>query len=157
DQNMMWMSVDDEAPGWLGIRMEEVSSTKAKELKLPAERGALVTYVSDDSPAAKAGLKVNDVVTDFDGQRVESTMALMRMVREVPSGRTVTLNVWRDGHSQQVSVQIGARRSGRFKTQDGNFAFVAPDGPESFFIEKPIGPMAPMPPMPAIPSVQGFE
>jgi len=157
DQNMMWMSVDDDAPGWLGIRMDEVSSAKAKELKLPAERGALVTYVSDDSPAAKAGLKVNDVVTDFEGQRVESTMALQRMVREVPSGRTVTLNVWRDGHSQTVSVQIGSRRSSRFKTHDGNFAYIAPEGPESFSVETPIVPMPAMPAMPAIPSLQGFE
>src|SRR5271156_5421612 len=109
----VWFTTSDEAPGWLGIRMEEIGSEKTKELKLPAERGALVTFVSEDSPAAKAGLKVNDVVTDFDGQRVEGTMALQRMVREVPSGRSVTLNVWRDGHSQAISVQLASRRRGR--------------------------------------------
>jgi serine protease Do len=152
-QNVTWFTTEDDASGWLGIRMEEVGSEKTKELKLPAERGALVTYVSEDSPAAKSGLKVNDVITDFDGQRVESTMTLQRMVREVPSGRSVTLNVWRDGHAQAITVQLASRRRGRIASRDGDFAFVAPDPPEmSFPVETPM-----IRAMPAIPSVQAFQ
>ena len=96
----------DSGSGWLGIGMEEISSAKAKDLKLPADRGVLVTSVVDDSPAAKAGLKSGDVITEFDGQRVEGTMALGRLVREVPAGRTVILSVWRDGHSQSITFNV---------------------------------------------------
>jgi serine protease Do len=128
--------------GWLGIRMEEISSAKAKELKLPAERGVLITYVAEDSPAAKAGLKLNDVITDFDGQRVEGTLALQRLVRETPAGRAVSLAVWRDGRAQSLTVEIGSRRA--FHSGDHDMFFVAPQIPD-VHVEIP-----PIPRMPAI-------
>jgi S1-C subfamily serine protease len=152
-QNYMYFSSDEE-PGWLGIRMEEVGSAKSRDLKLPAERGALVTYVSDDSPAAKAGLKVNDVITEFNGQRVEGTMALQRMVREMPAGRTVGINVWRDGRSQTISVEMGSRHSGRKVRTDGDFVMMSPDDSD-FDIR--IAPMPAIPAIPAIPSIPAIE
>jgi len=151
-QEVSWFSVSDETPGWLGIRMEEVGSAKSKELKLPAERGALVTQVSEDSPAAKAGLKVNDVITEFDGQRVESTMALQRMVRETPAGRTVSLNVWRDGHSQTLNVELASRRSAA--KRGGDVFFWTPDEND---MDMHIAPVPPIPAMPAIPPVPAIQ
>ena len=71
----------EDGSGWLGVAIEEVSADKANELKLPADRGVLLTEVEEDSPASKAGLKSGDVVTEFDGQRVEGTLAFRRMVR----------------------------------------------------------------------------
>jgi len=130
------------APGWLGIRMEEVTSAKAKELNLPAERGVLVTYVVEDSPAAKAGLKVGDVITDFDGQRVEGTLTLERLVHEVPAGRTVSLTIWRDGKAQSLRVEIGSRRSAR--SADHDYFYVAPSIPD---MQIPIPPIPPIPPI----------
>jgi serine protease Do len=97
--------VDGES-GWLGVSIEEVSSEKAKDLKLSSVHGALITEVEADSPAAKAGLKVNDIVTDYNGQRVEGTAHFRRLIRETPSGRTVQLTVWRDGRSQTVSATL---------------------------------------------------
>ncbi|HEY1481214.1 MAG TPA: PDZ domain-containing protein [Candidatus Acidoferrum sp.] len=93
--------------GWLGVGVSEITTDKAKELKLPAERGALLGKIIPDSPAAKAGLKQNDVITEINGQRVEGTAQFRRMIREIPVGRTAQLNVWRDGRSQMVSVTIG--------------------------------------------------
>jgi serine protease Do len=93
--------------GWLGVSVEEVTADKSKELKLSAERGVVVTEVDENSPAAKAGLKVNDVITDYNGQRVEGTAQLRRLIRETPPGRTVQLTVWRDGRSQNISAQLG--------------------------------------------------
>jgi len=94
--------------GWLGVSVDEVSADKAKELKLPAVRGVLLTEVEDGSPAAKAGLKPGDVITDYDGERVEGTAAFSRMVRETPPGRTIELKYWRDGQSQSASVEVGS-------------------------------------------------
>src|SRR6476646_10829486 len=55
----------DEGTSWLGVESQEVTSGKAKELKLPAERGVLLGRIVPDSPAAKAGLKDNDVITEI--------------------------------------------------------------------------------------------
>ncbi len=102
--------IDSDGDGWLGVNVSEVSAEKAKELKLPAERGVVINDVEADSAAGKAGLKSGDVVTEFNGQRVEGTAQFRRMIRETPAGRSVTLTVWRDGKSQQISVTLGSQR-----------------------------------------------
>ncbi len=119
-----WVSDDDR--GWLGVSISEVSADKAKELKLPAERGVLLTDVEANSPAAKAGLKSGDVITEFSGQRVEGTAQFARLVRETPGGRTAQITYWRDGRSQTISVQLGERRSAYDLGRDFNFKFEMP-------------------------------
>jgi S1-C subfamily serine protease len=121
-----WFSDDDDR-GWLGVSISEVTADKAKELKLPAERGVLLTDVEADSPAAKAGLKSGDVITEFNGQKVEGTAQFRRFVRETPAGRTVQLTYWRDGRSQTASVQLGQARSAfHMRPKDFNFHFQMP-------------------------------
>lgn len=95
------------ATGWLGVSIDEVSPQKAQELKLPGVYGVLVTEVSNDGPAARAGLKSNDVITEYAGQRVEGVFEFRRLVRETPPGRVVKLSVWRAGHSQTLSAELG--------------------------------------------------
>lgn len=98
---------DDGTMGWLGVMIDEVTPEKVKKLKLPAERGVYVREVSPESPAAKAGLRTGDVITEFNGQRIEGGVQFRRIVRETPAGRTVQLAVWRDGRGQTVSLQVG--------------------------------------------------
>ena len=118
--------------GWLGVGVSEVNANKVKELKLPAESGVLLGKVVPDSPAAKAGLKENDVVTEINGQRVEGTEQFRRMIREIPAGRTAQLTVWRDGHSQNLKVTVGKSESRHTQTMvaPGTFAFHMPDMPQ---------------------------
>ena len=71
------------ASGWLGISVDEVSAQKAQELKLPADYGVLVTSVAPNTPAAKAGLKSGDIVTEYDGERVHGVIEFRRLVREI--------------------------------------------------------------------------
>ena len=97
--------------GWLGLTIDEVSQQKAQELKLPGTYGVLVTDVGSDSPAGKAGLKNGDVITDYDGQRVEGVIEFRRFVQETPPGRTAKLTVWRDARSQTISVEVGKNPS----------------------------------------------
>lgn len=133
--------------GWLGVGVSEVTADKVKELKLPAERGALLGKIVPDSPAAKAGLKENDVVTEINGQRVEGAEQFRRMIHEIPAGRAAQFTVWRDGRSQTVNVTIG-KSEPRFNTSvvaPGTFAFHMPDMPQwndlmesgSFFAGRP--------------------
>jgi len=119
--------------GWLGVGVSEVNSTKMKELKLPEERGALLGNIVPDSPAAKAGLKKNDVVTEINGQRIEGSEQFRRMIREIPSGRKASLTVWRDGLSQTITATIGKPESLHMNHMNsvhefpGNFSFNMPD------------------------------
>ena len=116
---------------WLGAGISEVTSEKVKAFKLPAERGVVLGKIVPESPAAKAGLKENDVVTEINGQRVEGTEEFRRMIREIPSGRTAQFVVWRDGRSQSISVTLG-----KSEIRHGG-TFVAPAAPGSFSIQIP--------------------
>jgi len=118
--------------GWLGEGVSEVNAAKVKELKLPAERGVVLGKIVPESPAAKAGLKENDVVTEINGQRVEGTEQFRRMIREIPSGRTAQLTVWRDGHSQNVNVTVGKSdtRHAQTMVSPGTFALHVPEMPQ---------------------------
>jgi serine protease Do len=116
---------------WLGAGVAEVTPDKMKEFKLPAERGVVLGKIVPDSPAAKAGLKQNDVVTEINGQRVEGTEQFRRMIREIPTGRTAQFTVWRDGRAQNITVTIG-----KSEMRHGD-AFVAPAEPGSFAFQIP--------------------
>ena len=113
DLHDMIISMGD-GNSWLGVETQEVNTQEVKELKLPAERGAMIAKVLPDSPAAKIGLKENDVVTEVNGQTVEGTVEFRRMIHEIPAGRKAQLTVWRDGRSQNFEVTLGnAEQAGR--------------------------------------------
>lgn len=120
----------DEGPSWLGVETHEVTPENAKELKLPAERGVVVADVTKDSPAAKAGLKENDVITEVNGQRVEGAAQFRRMIHEIPAGRTAQLTVWREGGAQTLNATLGAaeeRHKVWSNATPGAFAFHMPE------------------------------
>ena len=119
----------DEGTSWLGVESQEITSDKAKELKLPAERGVLLGRIVPDSPAAKAGLKDNDVITEINGQRVEGEAQFRRMIHEIPAGRSAQFTVWRDGKAQSFNVTLGKseeRGNMWFKTAPRAFSFQLP-------------------------------
>lgn len=119
----------DAGASWLGVETQEVTSDKAKELKLPAERGVLLERIVPDSPAAKGGLKENDVVTEINGQRLEGTAQFRRMIHEIPAGRAAQFTVWRDGRTQTISVTLGKseeRGNVWFRTAPRDFSFQFP-------------------------------
>ena len=84
---------------------------KAQALKLKEVRGAVITLIDHDAPAGKIGLKVNDVVLALNGQTVEGAEQLRRMLREIPSGRKVSLMISRDGNAQTLAVELADRRA----------------------------------------------
>ena len=111
-------------PGsYLGIGVRELPAQRAESLGVPGGRGVEVSVVVDGTPAAQAGLKMGDVVLQFNGQPVEGVEPFMRMVRNAPPGRAARLQVWRAGTSKTVSVVLGARQPGMPK-------FVAAAPPE---------------------------
>ena len=94
---------------YLGVGVKDIDAERAKALKLSDEYGVEVTSVEDDSPASKAGLKVADVVLEFNGHRVEGTAQFVRMIHETPAGRQSKFLVYRNGGSQQITATIATR------------------------------------------------
>jgi serine protease Do len=126
--------------GWLGVEIGEVTAEKAKDLRLSSVRGVIVDDVEPDSPAAKAGVKEQDVITQYDGQAVEGTVQFRRLVRETPPGRTITLAISRGGSTQNISVELGDRSAyfekkmkGKMRDFGEAYSFSAPN----FNVEMP--------------------
>ena len=96
--------------GYLGVDLADVDQEKAQALKLKEVRGAIITLIDHDAPAGKIGLKVNDVVLALNGQNVEGAEQLRRMLREIPAGRKVSLEISREGNVQTLAVELANRR-----------------------------------------------
>ena len=105
------LAVTTDGGSYLGVGTADVDSGRARALKLKEERGAEITKVYEDSPAAKAGFKDGDVVLEFNGQAVQGTEQLARMVRETPPGRQVKILVWRNGSNETLTATVDTRKS----------------------------------------------
>ncbi len=92
--------------GWLGVVIQGVSPEIAEELGLKETKGALVSKVIEDGPAAKAGIEKMDVIREFDGHPVESYDDLPRIVASTPVNKKVEIEVVRDGKRVRLSPQI---------------------------------------------------
>ena len=93
--------------GRIGVAIQNVTKDLADSLGLPKTDGAAVGTVEEDSPAAKAGLEVGDVILKIDGRTVEGSADLSRTIRSVRPGQKVTLNVWRAGKTRDLVVTVG--------------------------------------------------
>jgi serine protease Do len=94
--------------GWIGVRIQAVTDEIADTLGLDKARGALVTDVDQNSPAARAKLLPGDVILSFDGKPIEKTRQLPRLVAETPADKSVSVGLWRDGKEAAVDVKVGA-------------------------------------------------
>jgi serine protease Do len=95
--------------GFLGVQIQEVTSEIASSMGLDPDHpmGALVAQINDDSPAAKAGVKVGDVIEKFDGKTVDKMRDLPRLVAETGIGKKVDLVVLRDGKTLTLTSTVG--------------------------------------------------
>lgn len=94
--------------GWLGVRIQDVTSDVAEALGLVSGRGALVTDVME-GPSKEGGVQTGDVITRFDGGNVADTRDLVRRVGDAGVGRAVDVVVFRDGDEMTLSVTLGQR------------------------------------------------
>ncbi len=94
---------------YLGIQMEDVTPASMATYKLGSERGVIVVSVEKGSPAESAGLQAKDVVLEYAGTPVFSSMQMTRLVRETPVGRKVDIVVSRDGKKVTLTPTVGRR------------------------------------------------
>lgn len=92
--------------GWLGVKIQTVNEDMAKGLGLSEATGALVAEVVAGSPAAKAGIRTGDVVTEYNGKDVKQMKDLPRLVAETEAKKQVNVKVWRDDKERVLPVVI---------------------------------------------------
>jgi len=99
---------DPHSASYLGVHIDQVTPQTVSALKLPDTNGALITYVDQDGPACRAGLKNSDVVVGFNGSKVLGPEQLQDMIHNTAAGKTVNLTVVRDGQTKNINVTLGA-------------------------------------------------
>lgn len=95
--------------GWLGISMATVDQELADKYNLDSTEGVLVNFVGANSPALKGGLKKDDIIIRFDGQKMKNMSHLRHTVAATPVGKSVKLEVLRDGKERQLTIKLGKR------------------------------------------------
>jgi Do/DeqQ family serine protease len=94
--------------GRIGVTIQDLTPALAQALAIGIDRGALVTGVAPDSAAARAGVKVGDVVTTLDGSPIANSTELRNRVGLTRPDETVKLGLWRDGKTLDVNVRVTA-------------------------------------------------
>jgi serine protease Do len=94
--------------GWLGVRAQDVTPAIAQSLGLARSPGemAVVTEVTENSPAAEAGVKTGDIIVEFNGKPVPKSHDFPGVIADTPPGQRVTLKIIREKKEQTVAVKI---------------------------------------------------
>ena len=92
--------------GWLGVSVQPVTPDLARSFGVDKERGALVGDVVAQGPAEKAGIKRGDVIVSYDGKKIDESTTLPGLVAATPVGKTVPVEILRDGKMKTINVAI---------------------------------------------------
>ena len=93
--------------GWFGVSIQQITPELAKQFNLKDENGALVGDVVENGPAEKAGLKRGDVITEYDGKKINEPSVLRNMVANTPPDEEHKITILRDNKTMQLTVKIG--------------------------------------------------
>lgn len=120
----------------IGVSVRDVTADEARAARLPSPSGAYVEAVTEDGPAAEAGVRAGDVIVAFDGETVRSARQLQRVVEETPAGRQSTMTVLREGTRSELQVTPRQNVPG---ARARAFFLPRPEGPgrDEFVFEMP--------------------
>jgi serine protease Do len=99
--------------GRIGVVVQQVTPALADSFGLGKARGALVSNVEPNAPAAKAGLQTGDVIVAFNGKPIAESGELPGIVADVKPGEAATARVWRDGAERDVKITVAEMPSER--------------------------------------------
>jgi serine protease Do len=95
--------------GYLGVVIQNVDEKLAKSFNLPGMEGALVSQVSEGSPADKAGIKAGDFIVAVDGHSVKSVNELRNAVADLKPDKAYAFDLYREGKKTAVQVTLGSQ------------------------------------------------
>ncbi len=110
------VQVDEEQRGYLGIQGVDVPSEYVEKFGMP--EGAMVTKITEGSPAADAGLQVSDIITAVDGQKVSSYDTLRTALSYYAAGESVTITVQRPSGNQYTETELTVTLTDRASITD---------------------------------------
>ena len=93
--------------GFLGVTIQDVTPNLAEQFHLKSSKGVIISDVTPDSPAAKAGLKGDDVILDYNGKPMKDSRQLKFAVAATEPGNEVKIRLLRDGKEETVTVKVG--------------------------------------------------
>ncbi|MDG2272025.1 MAG: DegQ family serine endoprotease [Halioglobus sp.] len=97
--------------GWLGVTIQDVDKNLAESFGLKRAGGALIADISNNGPAAKAGLRSGDIIVKFDGKNIPASADLPHVVGLVAPGSTVEVELMRNKKLQTIDVEVGGLES----------------------------------------------
>jgi serine protease Do len=97
--------------GWLGVQIQPITSEIADSMGLRMSTGVLVSEVTPNSPALKAGIKVGDAITKLDGEVVKYPNDLARRIARLSPGQPAKITVMRDGKEEVIATTIATMPS----------------------------------------------
>ena len=93
--------------GWIGVQIQPVTPAIAEALGLKNAEGALVAELQADSPAAKSGIGIGDVITSVNGEAVKDSRDLARKIAAIAPGSSAKLGILHDGQEKTIAVTLG--------------------------------------------------
>jgi serine protease Do len=104
--------------GWLGVRIQNIDPDMAGSLGLKEPRGAVVSEVMPEGPAAKAGFKVADAILQVDAENIDDPRDLQRTIADLPADSEVDVKVWRDKGEKTLRVKLGTYQNGAGESEE---------------------------------------
>ncbi|QSF55244.1 trypsin-like peptidase domain-containing protein [Brevundimonas fontaquae] len=117
--------------GYLGVQISTPNEKELGALGLPAtQKGALVASVTENGPAARAGLRFSDVIVSLNGEPIDSSTKLTRLVGAAAPGDTLRMEIIRDGRRQMITARSAMRpsESELNRQEDGAQGFAPNEG-----------------------------
>jgi serine protease DegQ len=99
--------------GWLGLEPQDITPDLAQAFGLKDTRGAIVARILPGGPAARAGVRVGDVIRSLNGQPVEDAYDLVNRLAPLPADSTARLALLRQGRTLELDVRVGIRPPAR--------------------------------------------
>ncbi len=98
--------------GFLGVYLQDLTPEVADYFGVEPNTGAIVAQVNEDSPAAKAGIQREDIVLEYNGEKVKDASSLRNLVAKTTPDSAAKILVLRDGKRESLDVSIGKRENG---------------------------------------------
>jgi serine protease Do len=111
--------------GYLGIGINSVTPENSSFFNLPDASGAIISQVTPDSPASKAGLKNGDVLREINGKKIDNASSFQVAVSELTPGAQISLNVLRDGKPETIHATVGEFQNKGNNNEEANNAGAA--------------------------------